>query len=141
MRRTSLVAFLAVCLLVFAFCVPCFGESEITQPVYCFFSNECADCANMYACMQEVAALNLQLPIELICIEEDPERWEKACTEADIPAWGVPRIFIGNSNFAGWFSGEGDLLYIPSYYGFKGYIGQIRLALENWFAMPVRWPE
>ena len=46
---------------------------------------------------------------------------------------GVPRMFIQDRVFADWSDEKGELVYIPSYYGYMGYRNQVIDALEAAF--------
>ena len=80
-----------------------------------------------------------ELPIREICIEEEPEAWQEACVKADIPVWGVPRVFIGETVFAGWSEKDGELIYIPGYYGYMGYRNQVIVAMEAYLETSIPW--
>lgn len=74
-----------------------------------------------------------EIEIESHDIDEEPQIWKSACESRGIPVWGVPRIFIGEKIFAGWFDYKGDLRYIDAYHGYIGYQNQIVLALGTYF--------
>lgn len=100
------------------------------EPVLFFYSEECPSCKKMHAFLDELLVLNPKIPLEMYEIDTYPEKWKEACTSAGIPAWGVPRIFIGEKVFADWREKDGELIYNSSYSGYVGYKNQIINALE-----------
>ena len=97
-----------------------------------FYSGDCSDCHAMKAWLDPLLEAAPELPVREICIEEEPALWEQSCKNAGIPAWGVPRIFIGDMVFAGWSKKDGQLVYIPAYYGYMGYRNQLAAAIESY---------
>lgn len=114
-------------------------EERIGKPaeILFFYSQTCGDCKGMKEFMTAVSESYPELPIVFIDADENPERWEEACAQAGIPAWGVPRLFFGKESFAGWFQREGNLVYAPAYYGFIGYRNQIIAALQKYAGHPI----
>lgn len=120
-----------------AFCEETEPEKAARTPILFFYSADCSDCHAMKRMIDAVLSEDPSLPIREICIEDDPETWSIACKNADIPIWGVPRIFVGDLIFAGWSDKDGPLLYIPSYYGYMGYKNQLLSAMEDYLGMPI----
>lgn len=108
-------------------------------PILFFYSDECADCHMMKRMIDAILSEAPELPIREICIEEEPEAWQEACVKADIPVWGVPRVFIGETVFAGWSEKDGELIYIPGYYGYMGYRNQVIVAMEAYLETSIPW--
>ena len=113
------------------------GEAPDTRstcdPVLFFYSKTCVQCKQMKEIINLIVSENKDVKIELHDADEEPELWENTCSAYGIPAWGVPRIFIGSKVFAGWFQYVGELVYEPSYYGYIGSRNQIVKALEQYF--------
>ena len=107
-------------------------------PILFFYSDDCADCHRMKRMIDAILSEDPELPIREICIEEEPEAWQEACAKAGIPVWGVPRVFIGETVFAGWSEKDGELIYIPGYYGYMGYRNQVIAAMEAYLGTSVR---
>ena len=107
-------------------------------PILFFYSADCADCHAMKRMIDAVLSEDPSLPIRKICIEEEPEAWREACEKAGIPVWGVPRIFIGDTVFAGWSEKDGELIYVPGYYGYMGYRKQVAAAMEAYLGISLR---
>lgn len=106
---------------------------ENTATARFFYSETYPTCHVMRAYMDQVCALNPDVPIEMLDTSVNPEAWQSACEGAGIPVWGVPRMFIQDRVFADWSDEEGELVYIPSYYGYMGYRNQVIDALEAAF--------
>lgn len=123
-----------VFVLSFLACACVFATEE---SVLFFYSDDCGACIEMKEFMEKLVAGNPGLLIEMCDIEEHPDLWMDTCRNAGIPAWGVPRIFIGDKNFADFYMQEGGLTYLQSYYGYIGFYNQIVSALEDFFGMPV----
>lgn len=84
----------------------------------------------MKAELDELFVLNPELPLQMFEIDDNAEAWQSTCEKAGIPAWGVPRIFVGAQVFADWDSRDGELIYVPAYHGYLGYRNQVFLAIE-----------
>ena len=91
--------------------------------------------------LTDVLDLNPELRIEMYCIDDTQDQWIESCTKAGIPAWGVPRIFIGGLNFADFLKKDGDFLFLSSYYGYVGYKNQIIMAIESYSGLDLKIPE
>ncbi len=139
-RAVLLLAVLLMCLPSGgAFCEEMEPEKAAARtPVLFFYSSDCADCHAMKRMIDAVLSEDPSLPIRKICIEEEPEAWREACEKAGIPVWGVPRIFIGETVFAGWSEKDGELIYIPGYYGYMGYRNQVAAAMEAYLGISLR---
>ena len=109
------------------------GDNKQNAPVLFFYSKNCAQCCQMKQVIDQILLSNEEIVIELHDIDEEPQIWATTCESRGIPVWGVPRIFIGEQIFAGWFEYKGDLRYADSYHGYIGYRNQIVLALEAYF--------
>ena len=83
---------------------------ENTATARFFYSETCPTCHVMRAYMDQVCALNPDVPIEMLDTSVNPEAWQSACEGAGIPVWGVRgclfRIVflrIGAMKKASWF--------------------------------------
>lgn len=123
-----MIAVLLSCLGVSVFA----SSNDSPDPIQFFYSAECSSCQKMNAFLDDFTTSYPAIPIVSYEINEYAEEWNHACTQAGIPVWGVPRIFIGDSIFAGWYEEDGELFYVPEYYGYLGYKNQILLAMENY---------
>ena len=122
----------------------CFLSSilgENVEPVLFFYSMTCSQCKDMKSFLESLLDKNEDILIELHDVDEEIGLWEEKCNIYNIPAWGVPRIFVGDKVFAGWFLYQGDLVYVDQYYGNIGYKNQILKALEFYFDSTLNIPE
>lgn len=122
------IALVMGCLMLTAVC--CLAQEADENTVDIFYSQTCPSCRLMLGALDELLLLNPDLPLELIDIHQEPERWTRACEEAGIPVWGVPRMFVDDKVYADFTEEDGELVYIPEYYGYMGYRNQISAAIE-----------
>ena len=91
--------------------------------------------------LTDVLDMNPELKIEMYCIDDTQDQWIESCTQAGIPVWGVPRIFIGELCFADFTRKNGELVYERSYYGYVGYSNQIIKAIEDYSELVLVLPD
>lgn len=122
------------CVLLLAFSVflrECPAAAEgADDGILFFYSESCPSCHEMKAELDELLVLNPELPLQMLEIGENADAWQSTCEKAGIPAWGVPRLFVGDQVFADWSNCDGELIYVPAYYGYLGYRNQVFLAIE-----------